>query len=124
MSNIPACLLGSAQTQQSKVLSEILQNVYRIIYATPEFCTGDFGINYLEKMNNTVSVDLLAIDEAHCVSQWGHDFRLKYREIYKVRNILKNVPVLAVTATATADVKQDIIKSLKLKFSKYISSLN
>lgn len=115
MSNIPACLLGSAQTQKSKVFSEIMNGKYRIVYATPEFCTGDFGTDYLKRVNETLEVDLLAIDEAHCVSQWGHDFRVKYRHLSQLRKIFNNVPVLAVTATATVDVKNDIIKSLNLR---------
>lgn len=115
MSNIPACLLGSAQTQQDIVISDIMANEYRIVYATPEFCAGDYGLKFLKQINEILNVDLLAIDEAHCVSQWGHDFRLKYRELHKLRPIFRNVPILAVTATATSDVKSDIIKSLKLK---------
>lgn len=115
MSNIPACLLGSAQTQKSKVLADIMSNEYRIVYATPEFCTSDSGMEFLQNINNTLNVDLLAIDEAHCVSQWGHDFRVKYRHLSKLRNILTNVPILAVTATATNDVRTDIINSLKLR---------
>lgn len=115
MSNIPACLLGSAQTQKSKVLTDIMSNKYRIIYSTPEFCTGDFGLGFLKDVKNTLNVDLLAIDEAHCVSQWGHDFRVKYRHLSQIRNALGNVPILAVTATATKDVRNDIISSLKLR---------
>lgn len=92
-----------------------MSNEYRIIYATPEFCTGEMGVDFLKRMYETLVVDLLAIDEAHCVSQWGHDFRVKYRQIFKVREILKDVPVLAVTATATRLVRDDIISSLKLK---------
>lgn len=115
MSNIKSCLLGSAQTQKSKVFSEIMNNEYRIVYATPEFCTGDFGKEYLERANRTLQVDLVAIDEAHCVSQWGHDFRVKYRHLSELRKIFTDVPMLAVTATATQDVKNDIIQSLKLR---------
>lgn len=115
MSNIPACLLGSAQTKTSKTLAEIMENKYRIVYVTPELCTGDFGNEFLLNIRNTLNVDLIAIDEAHCVSQWGHDFRTKYRELSKIRKILTNVPVLAVTATATEEVRLDIISSLNLR---------
>lgn len=115
MSNIPACLLGSAQTSKATVLSDIMSNKYRIVYATPEYCTGDCGMDFLRNVNDTLNVDLLAIDEAHCVSQWGHDFRVKYRHLSKIRNVLKGIPILAVTATATKDVRADIISSLKLR---------
>lgn len=59
-------------------------------------------------------VGLLAIDEAHCVSQWGHEFRPTYRQLARVRDTIGNVPVIAVTATATLKVRNDIAKSLQL----------
>lgn len=116
MSNIPACLLGSAQTNKNAVINDILDNKYTIIYATPEFCLGDYGSSILQKMYSSLQIDLLAIDEAHCVSQWGHDFRVQYRNLSKLRNILRDVPILAVTATATPSVQTDIVNSLRLKY--------
>jgi werner syndrome ATP-dependent helicase len=61
------------------------------------------------------NLSLIAIDEAHCVSQWGHDFRPAYRGLGCIRRILPDIPILAVTATATAKVRDDISKSLNLK---------
>ena len=58
---------------------------------------------------------LLAIDEAHCISEWGHDFRPAYREIIQLKNRLSNVPTIALTATATKRVKEDICDTLELK---------
>ena len=115
MLNVSACLLGSAQTHQNKVVSEILDNEYRLVYITPEFCCGKYGTEILQKMNDKLAVILIAIDEAHCVSTWGHDFRLQYRELAILKDIFPNVPMLAVTATATTTVRGDIVTVLKLK---------
>lgn len=73
------------------------------------------GQEMLPRLNETTNIVCLAIDEAHCVSQWGHDFRPAYRHLGKLRSLLPDVPILAVTATATEDVKNDIIRSLGLR---------
>lgn len=113
--NIPACLLGSAQTKQNVVLQEILENKYYLVYMTPEFCCGDGGRELLSDMNKMLNVVLIAIDEAHCVSTWGHDFRKQYRELGVLHSLLPTVPILAVTATATVKVRNDIVSSLQLR---------
>lgn len=114
MANVPACLLGSAQTKQKAVIEGILNGEYRIVYVTPEFILGDYGNEILSQIG-VENIALLAIDEAHCVSKWGHDFRPQYRNLWKLRKTLIDVPVLAVTATATPTVQKDISTSLKLK---------
>lgn len=60
-------------------------------------------------------ITLIAVDEAHCVSSWGHDFRPSYRRLNRLKLMMPNVPILAVTATATTKVRDDIIKVLNLK---------
>ena len=67
--------------------------------------------------NNTtlLGITLIAVDEAHCISQWGHDFRASYRRLGAVRESLSGVPFIALTATATPTVQQDIVRNLKLK---------
>ncbi|RZB39908.1 Werner syndrome ATP-dependent helicase, partial [Asbolus verrucosus] len=115
VSNIPACLLGSAQKSQSKVISEIFNNLYNIVYVTPEFCTGDLGTDVLKRMSRELSVILIAVDEAHCISSWGHDFRYQYRQLGFLHSVFPEVPILAVTATATTKVREDIIQSLNLR---------
>lgn len=100
---------------------------------TPEYCCGEFGLgnvnylllyvnnnnyfylDFLQKMDNVLSVVLIAIDEAHCVSTWGHDFRLSYRNLGAIRKVLGHIPILAVTATATPRVRKDIVSSLNLR---------
>lgn len=112
LSNIPACFLGSSQSNRT-IQKDVIDGQYRIVYLTPEYTTGDNGIMLLKCLEKKLS--LIAIDEAHCVSQWGHDFRPAFRNLDKIRSLLPNIPILAVTATATDTVRADIIKSLKLR---------
>ncbi len=85
------------------------------LYVSPERLQTDLFIARFKQMK----VGLIAIDEAHCISQWGHDFRPPYLEIYKLRDIHPNVPIIAVTATATEHVKEDIITYLQLNDPRY-----
>ncbi|KAK4875425.1 hypothetical protein RN001_011847 [Aquatica leii] len=122
MCNISACLLGTAQTRQKEVVEEIFEQKYSLVYLTPEFCCGDYGKYILKRLNDNLLLILIAIDEAHCVSSWGHDFRQQYRQLGKLRDILPNVPILAVTATATPRVRNDIVSCLKLKNPQVLCS--
>lgn len=83
----------------------------KFLYLSPERLENKMVQERIKRMN----VNLIAIDEAHCISQWGYDFRPAYLNISKIRDILPNVPFLAVTATATPDVAQDIIDKLALR---------
>lgn len=85
------------------------------LYVSPERLKTDIFIARFKQMQ----VGLIAIDEAHCISQWGHDFRPPYLEIHKLREIHPDVPMIAVTATATETVKQDIIEFLQLRSPNY-----
>ncbi|XP_063066515.1 bifunctional 3'-5' exonuclease/ATP-dependent helicase WRN isoform X2 [Engraulis encrasicolus] len=111
MSNIPACFLGSAQTKN--VSAELKKGLFRVVYMTPEFCSSNMTL--LEHLNSTVGLSLIAIDEAHCISQWGHDFRNAYRDLGKLKRSLPKVPIVALTATASPSIREDIVKSLHLK---------
>ncbi|XP_058268435.1 bifunctional 3'-5' exonuclease/ATP-dependent helicase WRN isoform X2 [Hemibagrus wyckioides] len=110
MSNIPACFLGSAQTQN--VLPDLQKGHFRVVYMTPEFCSGN--ISLLEQLNKSIGVCLIAVDEAHCISQWGHDFRSAYRDLGKLKRRLPDVPIVALTATASPSIRDDIVNSLHL----------
>lgn len=90
---------------------------YKFLYLSPERLQNDW---ILERIKN-LPINLIAIDEAHCVSQWGHDFRPAYLKIAKLKELFPNLPFLALTASATERVKEDIIKQLQLKEPKVFS---
>lgn len=83
---------------------------YKLLYAAPERVMMDSFITDLQRWNVTA----IAVDEAHCISEWGHDFRPEYRMLAQLRNKLPGVPFLALTATATEQVRGDIIRQLHL----------
>lgn len=94
---------------------------WRLLYVAPERLMLDQWAENLKAWNVTA----IAIDEAHCVSEWGHDFRPEYRQISRLRDLLPEVPIMALTATATERVRTDIITHLKLKEPKvFIASFN
>ena len=83
---------------------------YKFLYLSPERLQSDLVIQKIKEIN----INLIAVDEAHCISEWGHDFRPSYRLIYKVRDLLPNINIIALTATATKKVVDDIIENLNL----------
>lgn len=110
---ISATYINSTLTdlEYSQTVENILYNIYKIIYVAPERLNSPVFINLL----NRLDISMLTIDEAHCVSQWGHDFRPSYKEIANVISSLKKRPIVsAFTATATQIVKDDIIQLLNL----------
>ena len=90
-------------------LSGLYNGEYRLLYVAPERLMVDSFLQKLHEWN----VTLVAIDEAHCISEWGHDFRPEYRQIARLRKELPGVPFMALTATATERVKADIVKQLR-----------
>jgi ATP-dependent DNA helicase RecQ len=94
---------------------------YRLLYVAPERLMLESFLERAKQWN----VAQIAIDEAHCISEWGHDFRPEYRELAKLRTHFPEVPIMALTATATERVRADILKQLKLRDPRcYVASFN
>ncbi|XP_010432237.1 PREDICTED: ATP-dependent DNA helicase Q-like 3 [Camelina sativa] len=87
----------------------------RLLYVTPELIATKGFMLKLRKLHSRGLLNLIAIDEAHCISSWGHDFRPSYRQLSTLRDSLADVPVLALTATAAPKVQKDVIDSLSLR---------
>ena len=122
-SGIPATYLNSTvDREEAKARWRGLhRGEYRLLYVAPERLMLD---TFLERALNW-NIAQFAIDEAHCISEWGHDFRPDYRELKKLRKHLPDVPVMALTATATEQVRADIIKELNLRDPRpYVASFN
>ncbi|HWB28427.1 MAG TPA: ATP-dependent DNA helicase RecQ [Chitinophagaceae bacterium] len=107
---IPAAALHSGLTyyEINKILENAVNGSYKLLYVSPERLQSETFTVFAAEM----SVNLIAVDESHCISQWGYDFRPSYLRIAGLREILPGVPVLAVTASATAAVEADIIEKL------------
>lgn len=110
--NISACLVGTAQTDKD-IAKKIVAGQYRLVYACPEYIVKSAGRQLLMQLKDRLT--LVAIDEAHCVSQWGHDFRKEFRELGDIRDVVPDVPILACTATASETVRKDIVNILRLR---------
>jgi ATP-dependent DNA helicase RecQ len=122
-SGIPATYLNSTlDRDEAKARWRGLhRGEYRMLYVAPERLMLE---TFLERARNW-KIAQFAIDEAHCISEWGHDFRPEYRELKKLRQHLPDVPVIALTATATERVRADIIKELQLRDPRcYVASFN
>jgi ATP-dependent DNA helicase RecQ len=119
----PATFLNSSLgvAERRDRLRRLHQGEFRLLYVAPERLMLDGTLDALRKWN----VRLIAIDEAHCISEWGHDFRPEYRQIAQLRPLFPDVPMMALTATATERVRADIIKHLKLREPRtYVASFN
>jgi len=98
------------KTEISKVKNDIQSGITKLLYVAPESLTKQEYIDFL----TTVDVSFFAIDEAHCISEWGHDFRPEYRRLRDIFEKISNVPIIALTATATPKVQIDIQKNLNM----------
>jgi ATP-dependent DNA helicase RecQ len=120
---IPAEYINSSLNYEQiiKIKSDLLQNRVRLLYIAPERLTITTFLSFLKGLK----ISLFAIDEAHCISEWGHDFRPEYRQLKIIGTSFPDVPIIALTATATTKVREDIINQLDLKdCKKYIASFN
>jgi ATP-dependent DNA helicase RecQ len=98
---------------KSSVLAGLREGRYRLLYVSPERLVGEGSDSFLARLAGC-SVSFVAVDEAHCISQWGHDFRPEYRQLGRLRQLLPGIGVHAYTATATARVRRDIAAQLGL----------
>jgi len=117
---IPAALINSTLSsgEQNERLQDVAAGKYQLVYVAPERLRNP---RFLDAIRAT-PIQLLAIDEAHCISQWGHDFRPDYAKLGKFREWLGGVQTVALTATATPRVREDIVKVLGLKRPKQFMS--
>jgi len=96
------------KSEVSKVKSDIENGITKLLYVAPESLIKEEYVNFLKKQ----TISFVAIDEAHCISEWGHDFRPEYRNLKHIIKQIDNVPVIGLTATATEKVQEDILKTL------------
>jgi ATP-dependent DNA helicase RecQ len=118
---IPAAVLNStlSDAEQSKVMLQARAGAYRLLYVSPERIARGDTIGWLQN----VPVTFFAIDEAHCISEWGHEFRPEYRQLSRLRTKFPDRPIAAFTASATRHVRHDILAQLQLRNpDKYIAS--
>ena len=121
--NIASFLNSSLnKTQMNDVKSEIISGKTKMLFIAPETLTKDENIEFFQKTN----ISFVAVDEAHCISEWGHDFRPEYRRIRTMISAIgEDIPIIALTATATPKVQTDIVKSLEMEDPNiFISSFN
>ncbi len=105
-----ALYTGMHYREMDQILEKCAYAKVKLLYLSPERLHTELFVERLKKMK----VNLLAIDEAHCISQWGHDFRPAYLNIAKIKEFIPDVPVIALTATATKRVKEEIVEKLEL----------
>jgi ATP-dependent DNA helicase RecQ len=120
---IPAAVLNSAMApqEQSKILRQAIAGEFRLLYLSPERLAREDTAQWLKQ----VRLAFFAIDEAHCISEWGHEFRPEYRQLSALRAQFPDHPIAAFTASATRQVRHDIIEQLRLKDpDKYIASFH
>lgn len=110
-----------SKTEITKVKHDVTEGSTKMLYIAPETLKKDETIDFLKSIN----ISFVAVDEAHCISEWGHDFRPEYRRIKQMIKEIKDVPMMALTATATPKVQQDIQKNLQMNDALvYKSSFN
>ncbi|HNR70371.1 MAG: DNA helicase RecQ [Verrucomicrobia bacterium] len=122
-SGVPATFLNSslAAGESRARLRGLHNGEFRLLYVAPERLMLPGCLADLQRWG----VNLLAIDEAHCISEWGHDFRPEYRQLAELRQLFPTVPMMALTATATARVRHDIVTLLRLREPRcYVASFN
>lgn len=107
---IAACFINSSQTEDERqfYIDSLKSNIIKLVYIAPE------SLSYLDNVFSSLTVSLIAIDEAHCISAWGHDFRPAYTNLGYLKNRFPSTPILALTATADKATRKDISRQLNL----------
>ena len=111
---IEACFINSSQTEGERqfYIESLKSNAIKLVYIAPE------SLSFLDSFFNSLNISLIAIDEAHCISSWGHDFRPAYTNLGYLKNRFPSTPILALTATADKATRKDISEQLNLKNPK------
>ena len=100
-----------SKSEREKVKRDIVDGVTKLLYVAPESLTKEENVHFLQ----SIQISFFAIDEAHCISEWGHDFRPEYRRLRPIIEEIDRVPIIALTATATPKVQHDILKNLGMQ---------
>jgi ATP-dependent DNA helicase RecQ len=120
---IAAAVLNSSMTadQQTRIMRQAAAGEFRLLYLSPERLARADSVEWLKR----IPISFFAIDEAHCISEWGHEFRPEYRQLSSLRTHFPDRPIAAFTASATRQVRHDIIEQLRLREpDKYIASFH
>ena len=117
VNGIPATFINSSlsPTERTRREQAAVTGRLKLLYVAPERLLGENFLYLLDGVENNVGLSLLAVDEVHCVSEWGHDFRPEYRQLGRLRKRYPDIPLMALTATATERVQDDILTQLRLR---------
>jgi ATP-dependent DNA helicase RecQ len=115
-----------ARAEVSRRLARVEHGDVKLLYVAPErLLQPEFEADYLPRLERARGIDSLVVDEAHCVSDWGHDFRPEYRQLHRLRARFPEIPIAAFTATATERVRQDIVRQLTMREPRiHVASFN